>query len=319
MKVDFDKIREAAYGRWISIFRSLGIAVDETGKHGPCPACSPGDKKSDRFRVDKNVAEKGTYFCSQCQPGDGFSLIMKVMGVDITGAMESVAGVVGGCEKDPIPNESVMTPDVMRSIFNGSKLITKGDPAYRYLTGRRLKNIPAKLRYHPACWEPETKQNQKAMLAVFMGSDNTAVTMHRTFIDADGNKLDVKKCKKILPCLAHKKMNGGAVQLFPLDSKRVLGIAEGIETAIAAHERFGVPVWAATNAGMMECFEPPKKLNELLIFGDNDQNYTGQKAAYVLANRSVIQFKIPVVRVHIPDNEGDWLDVLVNKQGENNG
>lgn len=315
MKVDFDKTRESAFGRWLSIFRALGIDVDETGKHSPCPVCSPGIKGSDRFRVDKNVSEKGTYFCNGCGPGDGFTLVMKVLGVDITTAMESVAAIVGSCEKNPIPKENAMTAEKMREIFNGSKIVTQGDPVHRYLTGRGLSKIPHLLRYHPAIWEPETKCNQKAMLAVLMNAENIAVTMHRTYLDADGNKLEIEKCKKILPCLKGKTTTGGACRLFPLDGRKILGVSEGIETAIAATEYFGVPTWAAISANGMESFVPPKGLNELMIFGDNDTSFAGHKAAYTLAHKAVVQFKIPKVSIHIPDEIGsDWADIWVKRK-----
>jgi putative DNA primase/helicase len=234
---------------------------------------------------------------------------MKVMGIDIKGAMEAVAGVVGGCEKNPIPKSNPFTtPEEFRAMFNGSKIISPGDPAHRYLTSRGLTMIPEKLRYHPATWEKETKQNQKAMLGIFMNAANKAITLHRTYLDADGNKLQIEKPKKIMSCLPGERMPGGAIRLFPLDGRNVLGVAEGIETAIAAAEMFEIPVWSVTSAVMMEAFIVPPKVEQLHIFGDNDLSFTGQKAAYVLANKVAMQKKVNV-NIHIPP-PGDWLDVL---------
>ena len=90
---------------------------------------------------------------------------------------------------------------------------------------------------------------------------------------------------------------------------------EGIETAIAAHEVFNVPVWAALTAQLLESFEPPETVKTLHIFADNDRNFHGQKAAYTLAHR----LKIEAARakreieifVRVPDViDTDWLDVL---------
>ncbi|HET9055067.1 MAG TPA: toprim domain-containing protein [Cyclobacteriaceae bacterium] len=306
--MNYDSVKEDVIERWPGVFKSLGIDVGD-GRHTSCPICKSG---KDRFRMD-NKDGKGTWFCNQCGAGDGWALVQKVLGIDFKEALSSVSGIIGTIPKSKVLQEPSMTKEKMREIFNGSKIVAPGDPVYRYLTGRGLNKIPANIRYHPAMWEEETKRKQKAMLTVFMGADNIALTMHRTYLDADGNKLKIEKSKKMLPVL--RKMNGGACRLFPLDERKKLGIAEGIETAIAASEYFGVPVWAATNANMLECFEPPNGLRELLIFGDNDQSYTGQKSAYVLANKAIVQKKIPNVSVHIPDVPGeDWADVVVKQK-----
>ena len=143
------------------------------------------------------------------------------------------------------------------------------------------------------------------MLAVFSLPDGTAVTMHRTFLGIDG-KLDIKSPKKIMPTL--KKMTGGSVRLFPLGDDGAIAICEGIDTAIAVHEDMNIPVWAALSSTLLEKFVPPKEVKRLVVCGDNDRNFAGQKAAYVLANRIAVQEKIPV-SVCIPERPGtDWLD-----------
>jgi len=48
---------------------------------------------------------------------------------------------------------------------------------------------------------------------------------------------------------------------------------------------------------------------QIIIFSDNDNNYTGQKAAYLLANKLAVQGKS--VMVKMPDKQGtDFNDVL---------
>ena len=65
----------------------------------------------------------------------------------------------------------------------------------------------------------------------------------------------------------------------------MLGIAEGIETALSASILFNVPVWAALTAGLLEEWTPPATVTTVFVFGDNDASSTGQAAAYTLAQR----------------------------------
>jgi putative DNA primase/helicase len=140
------------------------------------------------------------------------------------------------------------------------------------------------------------------MVAPVLGPDGRLQSVHRTYLaDVPG------KNKKLMPAV--ETVRGGAVRLFePTDD---LAIAEGIETAIAAHELFGLPTWATISSTIMGSFVPPAGVRRLTIFADNDTNFAGQLAAFTLAHRLyrlgpglAIEVKIP------PDPDSDWLDVL---------
>ncbi len=73
---------------------------------------------------------------------------------------------------------------------------------------------------------------------------------------------------------------GAAVRLMP--HQEVLGIAEGIETALSASILFNVPIWAALTAGLLQEWTPPASVTTVFVFGDNDASSTGQAAAYSL-------------------------------------
>jgi putative DNA primase/helicase len=296
-----DQIKQDVTGRWNGVFASLGIEVGD-GKHCPCPIC--GGK--DRFRYD-NLENKGTWFCNNCKPGDGWALVQQVLDITFPEALETVAGLIGSIEKTNIPKESKITPEILRKLFVESASLNGKDLASQYLKNRGLSSTPSCLRYSKSCWDGETKRNQKAMLAVFHNPDDMAVTIHRTYLDEEGGKLDIESPKKIMPPL--KKMTGGAVRLYEHDG--ILGIAEGVETAIAAHEDTNTPVWAALSTTLMEAFEPPQAVKKLIIFADNDKNFAGQKAAYALANKVSIKRDIEVA-VYVPEKPGDdWLDVYL--------
>ena len=88
-----------------------------------------------------------------------------------------------------------------------------------------------------------------------------------------------------------------AIRLAP--AGKVLGIAEGIETALSASALFEVPVWAAISAPLLRKWRPPEGVEKVMIFGDNDKSFTGQEAAYHLARQlsdSVeVEVKIPTL------------------------
>jgi putative DNA primase/helicase len=89
-----------------------------------------------------------------------------------------------------------------------------------------------------------------------------------------------------------------------------MGIAEGIETALSASVLFNVPVWAAISAPLLKKWRPPPRVEKVIIFGDNDENYTGQEAAYSLARALANDVE---VEVKIPSIPGwDWNDVHRN-------
>ncbi|WP_312016100.1 toprim domain-containing protein [Bradyrhizobium sp. JYMT SZCCT0428] len=85
-------------------------------------------------------------------------------------------------------------------------------------------------------------------------------------------------------------------------------MAEGIETSLAAMQLFGIPVWSTLDAGGIEKFVPPAGIRQLIVFGDNDANGRGQRAAHTLAARLSGQID---VEVKIPDQpDTDWNDAL---------
>jgi putative DNA primase/helicase len=95
-------------------------------------------------------------------------------------------------------------------------------------------------------------------------------------------------------------ITGAAVRLSDPAEER-LGIAEGVGTALAALELFGIPCWAAFCAHGIETFEPPPEIRRLIVFGDNDSNSVGQAAEYALAKRLA---KMMEVEVRIPPVPG---------------
>jgi putative DNA primase/helicase len=91
--------------------------------------------------------------------------------------------------------------------------------------------------------------------------------------------------------------------------KGCLGISEGVETALAATKKFGVPTWAAISAEGMAAWIPPDATGSVRIFGDNDLSFTGQWASYACAR--AIRGKRPNLEIVVempPEIGTDWAD-----------
>jgi len=295
-------------GKWAGIFAELGIDVGD-GRHKACPVC--GGK--DRFRFDDREG-KGTWICNNCGAGNGFELVKLILDTDFAGALKAVSQVV---EKVPvaavIEREGTITREYFRKILQESERASSKNLIGRYLANRGINTIPRCLRLHPGLKEPDTGTTYPCMLAIVTLPDDTAVTVHRTWLVEPGNKAPVAKPKKLLPGL--KKITGGAIRLWPMPESGIIGIAEGIETALACKIIYNTVTWAAVNANMLESFVPPIGVKQVVVFGDNDKTYTGQRAAYRLANRLVVERGM-VVDVDIPEIEGDFNDVLITGVGD---
>lgn len=299
------EVRQIAQGRWRSILTILGM--DEralSGKHGPCPMCGGRD----RFRFDDKDG-RGTYFCSGCGAGDGVQLAMGITGLsfrDVAAEVERIAGTVR-----PATTRTERTDDnklsALRRVFRESRPIERGDEACRYLAGRglRLHDLPESLRTHPGMQYRDggaVLGTFPVMLATVTDATGRAVSMHRTYLQ-DGRKAPVSAPKKLMQGLP---LSGAAIRLTPVS--RTLGIAEGVETALAASELFEVPTWSCISTSGIETFEPPEGVEHVVIFADHDANFAGQAAAYRAAHR--LALKGIEVEVCIPPRPGDWLDEL---------
>lgn len=294
-----------AIGRWPGILQALGIDPQYLqNRHGPCPIC--GGK--DRYRFDDKEG-RGTWFCSHCGSGDGFGLLMAACGWNFAEAAKEVDRVIGLVPVGPINHERTEESKVqaLRDTWKAARPVTNGDAVWRYLNRRTGTDVIAgDIRFHPALRyvgdDGEFVGTFPAMLALLRYPNGNVASIHRTYLTPGGQKADVPKPKKIM---AGKSLNTASVRFGPVG--KCLGIAEGIETALAASRRFSVPVWAATNATLLADWMPPAGVERVLIAGDNDASYTGQAAAFALAKRLVRDGY--QVEIQIPETEGkDWAD-----------
>ncbi len=138
-----------------------------------------------------------------------------------------------------------------------------------------------------------------AMVAAVQRPDGKIVAVQTTLLTAAGCKAPVST-----PRLTTGALGAGAVRLAKAGD--VLGIAEGVESALSAMQLTGVPCWACLGAGRMHRVAVFDTVRELHIFADNDE--PGRAAAERLAH---VHLHRRVVLRYPPDGCKDWNDVVV--------
>jgi putative DNA primase/helicase len=302
------QLTDRARGRWHGILTELGVSPKLlTNRHGPCPLCGGND----RFRFDDKQG-RGTWICNHCGAGDGPELVKRLNGVDFKDAAKLVEKFIGRIPKRPPPKLiPPVTRDELNRIWKRSRPIVPGSPVGKYLFARcGIIDYPIQLR--------EVFNGTPEMIALVFDQAGNPVTLHRTFLSAEGAKA------KGLGRAARKLMPGSLPDSVAITlsyehdefistlNPKVLGVAEGIETALSVRQIFGVQCWSLINSVMMQKWNPPDGVEKVIIFGDNDKSFTGQASAYKLANRLSAKLS---VEVRIPDQVGDWNDVHQGQRG----
>ena len=298
-----ERTTEAARGRWRGILASLGMPESFlTGKHGPCPICGEG---TDRFRFDDKEG-RGSWICTRCGAGDGMALAMRFTGLGFADAASKIDEIIRNVKPTISAPKREMTDaertGALRALWAETKPAAEGDLLHAYLASRGIDvDVPDDLRFAPKVRDGDGGV-RPAMVAMVRDGAGKPVTLHRTFLRPDGSgKAEMRSPRKLMPGSVPE---GSAVRLG--HARDELGIAEGIETALAASMLFEMPVWSTVSTALMASWSPPAGVSKVIIFADVDTAYGGQAAAYTLAHR--ITSKVEVV-VKLPKAPGDWNDV----------
>lgn len=305
------KAEELAHGRWPDVLVASGLSERYlTGKGVPCPLCGG----TDRFQwVQKKGG--GLYVCRHCTEGkyrSGMDLLMRHLGEDFIGAANYVRSHFGVStheearrfvERFPVPPSDQPQADAakarrrMERHWSETQPVSQGDPVDLYLRRRvrGLQHVPPDIRFHPDMeyWQkgaddkPVLVGRYPAMVVRGFDPEGNWVQLHKTYLTHTGDKADVEFPKKTDMGVG---ANSYAFRLgHPVNGR--LGVAEGIETALSAWVRDGVPVWPCHSSTVLENFRVPLDLVGAVqcvwIYADNDPvkhgRRAGQKAAEGLA------------------------------------
>ena len=347
-------VRTMAAGRWDSIIPALAPSIapafEKPGKHVACPV-HPGSTQKN-LRTFKDAAETGGVVCNTCGAfKDGFATLQWATGWMFTEAVKQVADYLGGVQRQGLTEQEkarheaeyqrkldakrkVQAEEDQRAVQHLDVTWKEGlplshpdaKPARLYFANRgiRLTRAPAELRFHPALsyWDEDAKDYGKhpAILARMVTSAGKPASLLRIYLTPDGKKLSLPgvevEAKKMMKHPSWSQLAGGAIRLFP--PATILGIAEGVETAMAAAELDGLNVWAAFSANLMEQFVPPAGVDKVVIYADLDRSGRGGEAATQLVERlwkMGIMAGIRMPEGPIPEGKKgrDWNDVLVDE------
>lgn len=290
--------REAAKGRWSEIYQYYGISL--TGKRhfkGECFLCG----RENSLRIDDKTGI-GDWICV-CDSGDGFKLLNLVTGKGYGDLMKEVDVIIG----NTFTNESIPVSDVdvyrnkLMSSYKNLPLPGEVNDAGLYLANRGIKSMPE----YSVRFGVNLKGND-ALVSIVSDENNIPCYSHVTYIK-DGKKASVD-VPKVMKSMQNDSvlMQARSLAIRMFRAGKTLGIAEGIETALSARDRFGIPVWSVVNAGFMRKFLAPIGVEKLVIYADNDYSGTGLAAAFDCANKNHMNRKNTTLK----EIEVIWLDEI---------
>lgn len=327
----FPELVKDLEGKWPYVFEDLAPELAEAIASAPNHVSCPIHGGSDGFRLFEDFVKTGGGVCNTCGPRpSGFSMLAWVRGYEIKDAVREIARWLDGEAATPTlatRKPVVIAPKVIDTAKNYKRIRETwiattplaGTAAERYLTKRGIwkENMPRTLRAHEGLSYYHLKEKKyygrfPCLVAPIRDKDDNVVSLHRIFLTDEGAKAPVPDAKKMMsPC---GELRGAAIKLFPATGD-VLGVAEGIETALAVHAISRMPVWSCVSATLMELVDIPEHVKKVVIWADLDNSKRGLEAAEKLAQRLEEQGK--VVEIYLPQGpipEGekgvDWLDVM---------
>jgi DNA primase len=154
---------------------------------------------------------------------------------------------------------------------------TAPEIAELYLESRgirvRPRPLPEAVRGHLSVYCAETKEFRPATLCAISGADGRITAIQKIWCDTkliSENGHSPEKGTRAVDLKIPKKIEGtmgtGAVRLA--EAGPVLGLAEGLETAMSAAQLFSIPVWATCGAHRLDKIQLPEVVRSVVIFGD---------------------------------------------------
>ena len=291
------------------IVKALGGEWRSNYGLSPCPICQPEGRRDQRGLSVKDSAGRTLLTCHKagCPAPDIFTE-MRARGI-VQGHGHSLQRSPAEIERDRESRrkQKIKTQRYCDDLFSQAVPIS-GTPAETYLEGRGIKaqwhKMRHTLRFHAALPHARTKQNLPAMIARLRGPDGKPMGIHRTYLRPDGSdKADLQGGAKMMLGAC----GGGSVRFGP--DRRVIALAEGIETALSIGVASRLTVWATlSTSGLKGLILPPPPIAEVVVIAA-DHDPAGLAAAEETAAR--LEAEGRAVSIIAPQANGaDFNDVL---------
>ncbi|MAA92990.1 MAG: hypothetical protein CML21_00500 [Rheinheimera sp.] len=337
-KIDKVKALVQQRGGWRAVYSaypSLLAAFDKPGKEFPCPKTGSGKTK---FSFFKDADVRGAAFHrDEGGLADGIDVISWLEGVSKSQAMDIIVQICGGDlssvtpavirrSREALQQTQVISPEeatkrkaTIDKIWAGAKSIADS-PVEAYLRSRGIKGDPASWKNLFSHESLAYKEDDKApwtrhpgMLAIVRDTECKPLTLHRTFLAADGSgKADVSRQKMMLA--QPRSLQGACIRIdHPVETPtgKLIGITEGIENALSVREATGCPMWVGISDRIMEQVAFPDDIKVIIVWADIEPSGAGLRAAETL--RRIWEPKGVTVIVEAPHNMNrekcDWNDV----------
>ncbi len=338
----FEDLKHDVAGKWEYILSELAPELDEAiaaeSRHVPCPVHGG----TDGFRLYSDYRETGGGVCNTCGAfKTGFALLAWVRGYSLKDATRDI----GRWNRGEAANKAVVVrqpvpPKPPRDLNKAYESIRRtwleskslaGTLAETYLAKRGIwkENMPTTLRFHPQVgfYDVKTKRLEgryPCLIAPIKDAQGRLVSLHRIYLDEAGNKAPVPQVKKMMAPAG--ELRGAAIKLY--QSADVLGLTEGIETALAVHAISRMPVWACVSARLMESVEVPPTVRHVYIWADKDRETrlpsgevvppAGESSAKRLAKRLrdqglEVSVLVPQTALKPEQKKLDWLDIMLQE------
>lgn len=232
---------EAMKGHEQTIIHAFGLPPITGNKHyKECPICGGKNK----FRMSYHNGSVG-YICT-CGNGSLIKLIMEITGRLFKDVAAEIDKLIGNSFK--LENKPVIKCDLKDRFISYD--ILRGSIAQEYLNNRGVYELPKRgMRF---CKGINDEQGYlPAIISVASDDYNRACYEHRTFLNG-GFKANVTTQKKMF-----KVAEGNNISVKLFDHADVLGVSEGLETALSAHQLYKVPTWSTLNSGFLKTFKAP--------------------------------------------------------------
>lgn len=307
------KTRDAAKGRWLEIFQYFDLPRFNPKIHykGECPFC----KKKGCLRVDNRTGE-GDWISSCHKPGIGFELVQAFTGLEFRKISDEIDEFLGNTfnarednqEQRARQAERRSRLDALRVRWRDTERLPN-TMAQAYWRSRGIERLPQSQHVRFMAEERDKHAGKSGIWSLALDQSGTPAYLHRTFL-VNGEKV-FRQMDRLISADEAEWIGSIHIPLFP--SASVLGVAEGIETALSAHQIYGTNVWATVNAGFLAKFKAPVGVEKLIIYADNDPNsMAGLVAATTCANRNILDKNSTVQEVVIcyPAEVNDFNNLI---------